>query len=430
MGISSQYVLIDCNNFFVSCERIFNPKLWNKPVVVLSSNDGCIVARSNEAKALGIPMGAPVFKHAETLEKNNVFQMSSNFPLYADISRRVMDILHEFSDAVEVYSVDEAFIKYKPGTKENLKQTFSELRKKIYQWTGIPVSIGIAPTKTLAKVASEKAKKTKELEGVGIWSEFGVHDEVLKAVDVADIWGIGWNHAALLQRHAIFTAYDLTQLSDKTIRKLLTIGGLKTVTELRGTVCIDIETITQPRKGLTSSRSFGRAITTLEELEEAVSLFATRVGTKLFEQKSVALYLSVYIRTSKYNPENRNISKVATVRLDEPTFYIPHIITAAKKALKSIYMDGYTYKKAAVYLQDICPADSAQQSFLGGFEADQRVSKKQEAILSTVERINAKWGSLTIKPLAIGEKQLWKPKQEKVSPAYTTSWNDLVTIRL
>jgi DNA polymerase V len=426
----SVYVLIDCNNFFVSCERVFNPKLWGKPVVVLSSNDGCIVARSNEAKALGLPMGAPVFKHVETLSVNKVFQMSSNFPLYADMSRRVMDILHEFSDSVEVYSIDEAFIKYVPGKGEDMQKTFKELRAKVYQWTGIPVSIGIAPTKTLAKVSSERAKKNPAFGGVAIWTALGVHSEVLKTVDVADVWGIGWNLSALLKRHAIFSAYDLVQLPDKTIRKLLTVGGLKTATELRGIPCIDIDTVFHPRKGLVSSRTFGKPITELADLEEAVSLFTTRVGSKLFDQKSVALYLSVYIRTNKYNPEGRHVSKVATVRLDQPTFYIPHLITAAKQALKTIYLPGYSYKKAAVYLQDISQADSAQQSFIAGYEVDPHISKKQETVLSAVEKINAKWGSLTIKPLAVGKKQLWKPKQEKVSPSYTTNWKELVTIQL
>lgn len=303
--IMKRYVLADCNNFFVSCERIFAPHLLEKPVVVLSSNDGCVIARSNEAKALDIPMGAPFFKFEHFFQQHNVQVLSSNFALYSDISSRIMYILHEYATDVEVYSIDEAFVFFPPQPTEfaqiseekNYYELYAQfVRKRIKQKTGIPLSFGIGPTKTLAKIANSLAKKDSNLHGVCDLTDHPQLDAILQTITVGDIWGIGHRYSAMLEQQGIKNAYQLKNCDDHWIRKKMSIVGLKTVMELRGKVCFSLQDdIPSPNKSLIVSRSFGKRVTELSELKEAVATYMSRAAEKLRAQQSVACSITTFV---------------------------------------------------------------------------------------------------------------------------------------
>ncbi len=428
MNKENLIALVDCNNFYVSCERIFDPSLRGKPVAVLSSNDGCVIARSNEVKALQIPVGAPIFKYEQLIKENNVILRSSNFPLYGDISARIMSILEEFCPVMEVYSIDEAFLVYPGEYTKNAQQVFSGLKKKIYQWVGVPVSIGLAPTKTLAKVAADFAKKHPETDGVAHISHLGTQEEMLKKIKVEDVWGIGRNLALRLQRQGIFIVSDLVKLSDKRIRTLLTISGLKIVTELRGTPCIEGDNSMVEHKSIMSTRSFGHNVTDKEELSQAVSEFAKIAGEKLRKQKSIANAMTVSIRNSKYQNQYY-FSDSITISFPHPTDYIPDMIASARRAIDALYKEGIGYKKAGVFILGIMPKKSYQLSFFSP-PSESIFVKKNDDVMSAVEQINNKWGRDVVRPLAIGTKKAWQPKKDLVSPLYTTDWNQILTIRI
>lgn len=425
--------LIDCNNFFVSCEQVFDPSLIGKPTVVLSNNDGCVVSRSNEAKKLGVPMAEPAFKLEELIKQHNIQLRSANFGLYVDMSKRVMEILEDFSPNLEIYSIDEGFIEYDVIDPARAEEEFKQLREKVRMWTGITVSIGLAPTKTLAKIAGEYAKKHPETGGVKHIDTMGEREEVLKKVEVGDVWGIGWHSTPKLQKNLIFTAYDLTLLNDKIIRKMLTVSGLRTVTELRGVPAIEFDPVIHPRKGLVSSRTFGTAITEFDQLMEAVATFATSAAEKLHKQKSVASYVSVYIRTNKHMPHLPQYSQVGSARLEKPSNYVPDLIACAEQILRNIYREGFRYKRAAVFIQGIEPENGYQQNLFTDVESksDRIHDAKKVAIMNAIAEVNKKYGGGTIKPLALGtHKKAWNPKREMISGAYTTKWNEILTIKI
>lgn len=436
--------LIDCNAFYVSCERAFQPALEKKPVVVLSNNDANIIARSNEAKSLGLTMGMPFFKAKDIIDKNGVTWFSSNYPLYGDMSRRVHDTIGQFVPALEHYSIDEAFVNFEGGHQET---DAHEIKQTVKQWTGIPVSIGIGSTKVLAKIANHIAKKKPEYGGVVDLSGADA-DRYLKDFDVADIWGIGpqsakflksdsegdseqpdlWEAAGLpriRQKPKIETALDLKRCSDEWIRKHLTIKGLRLVWELRGISCLPLELFEKPRKGLCCSRSFGKPVTTIEDLREAISMHATRGGEKLRRQRLAASHLTVFISTSRFRQNPDEIySASASLRLLPPTSYTPALVAAIQPLLERVYKPGFIYHKAGIFLTDIVPDTEKQQSLLV------RVDDERDArLMSAVDRINKKHGRHTVRPLAMGFDQKWKMKQARLSPRYTTRLDEVLRVR-
>ncbi len=422
------FALIDCNNFFCSCERVFNPKLKNKPVAVLSNNDGCIVARSNEVKALGIPMGCPVYQVESIINQHNIQIFSANFPLYADFSSRVMNILSQFTPRMEIYSIDEAFLYLTHLRQENLTEYCHNIRDTVEKWTGIPISIGIAPTKTLAKAANKFAKKNSELKGVMNFFDTKDLDSYLQKLEVIDIWGIGRKLSKKLNMSGIYTAYQLKNMPDPWIKKNLNVSVLRTVLELQGTPCIKLEDHHELNKSIISSRSFGHAVDKLQDLQESVSSYTAIAAEKLRNQNATARFLTVYITTNYFKKE-KQYSNALTLALPEPTNYTPDLIRTAKRALNSIYKSGFSYKKTGVVITGIEPYDGGQ---IGIFNCHKKTEDQVKIgnLMKFVDFLNMKWGRGTVKVAAQGLEQEWKMKCEKRSPRYTTDWSDLLKIRI
>ncbi len=410
--------LIDCNSFFVSCERVFNPKLWGKPVVVLSSNDGCVVARSKEAKKLGIPMGAPAFEYDKLFKDRGVFVYSSNFTLYGDISQRVMQVLQQFSADFEIYSIDEAFLSIATDDPLSLAQ---KIRQTVLRWTGIPVSVGIAPTKTLAKVANHIAKKDEKQNGVYLLEDPKLIDETLAHFPLDDIWGIGRNLSRRLREHAIFTPLQFKNSPDSWIQKRFSVVLLKTALELRGISCLPLDEVEAPNKSITCSRSFGTPVTTLPQLQEAISNYTARAAEKLRQQGLCARYLTVYLTTSPFI-ENR-YSNSATLSLPEPTDYTPDLISVSKKGLESIFLPGYSYKKVGVILNDLSLKSFHQPDLFHS-------SPDRSRAMEVLDQINEAYGRNALQFAAEGIEKPWKMRRSHTSARFTTHWDELLTINL
>jgi DNA polymerase V len=415
--------LIDCNNFYASCERLFRPDLIGRPVVVLSNNDGCIIARSNEAKALGIGMGTPCFKQEAILKKHNVAVFSSNYPLYGDISQRVMDVLMQLEPAVEVYSIDEAFVSLPAGKYLNLENHARFLKSTIQKHTGIPVSIGFGPTKTLAKIANRLAKKNNTADGTFVIDSRTDLERLLAGVNVGDVWGIGHRHAARLQRHNIHTALELVNRADTWIRRQLTVTGLRTVMELRGIPCISLETAVPAKKSVTTSRSFGQPVHTLSDLQEAVATYTAQAACKLRHAGLRATVIHVFIRTNSFKKDQRQYCNSRTLILSAPSSHTPTLIKAALASLKTIYRPGYLYQKTGVLLSDLVPENREQ---LALFTAS---APRDNSLMLAVDQINNRWGHNTIQPGGAGLVKHWHYRQMKKSPAYTTRWSELATVK-
>lgn len=427
-----RFYLVDCNNFFVSCERVFNPALYNKPVVVLSSGDACIIARSNEAKALGIPMGAALFEYAPLIKKHNVIVYSANFALYGDMSARVMQTLGECASEIEVYSVDESFLHvsdYNFPVKYDSRFYYTSyghhLKNLVKTRTGIPVSIGIGPTKTLAKISVEFAKKNKVYDGVFDITERPDKDNLLQTIDIKDVWGIGWRYSKKLQALGIKTAYDFMGMDDAWVRKNMTINGLKTLQELRGIACLDLEDIVEPKQSICVSRLFGEKLSSIEPIKEALAAYVSTAARKVRDQKSIAQHISVFIVSSKYH-DPHNYYNSTSCELPLPTSYTPTLIEAAHRCLDQLYKPGFLYKKVGVVLSDLVPADCLQ---LSTYEQIPDTTK-QSLIMKTIDVMNSRWGRDKIFFAAAGTKQFWKMKQTRKSQCYTTSWHELLTIKL
>jgi DNA polymerase V len=421
--------LVDCNNFYVSCERIFNPILENKPVIVLSNNDGCCVARSNEAKKLGIKMGEPFFKVKDLIEKNKVQVFSSNYELYADISNRVMQTLFTFTPDVEIYSIDEAFINLRNLEINDYTKKGLEIRTRILNWIGIPVSIGIAPTKTLCKIANELVKKNKEYKGVlSLVNKSNQEiDEILKQVDVSDVWGIGRQYSKKLYLENIKTAYDFKYSNPKFIQKIMTINGLRTQEELKGISCIPLEHEIPDKKGICSSRSFGRYVTDFKELKEAVSSYITIASEKLRSQNSKCYKITVFIRTNHFRINDKQYANAKSYHFLESTSYTPDLIKAGTYLLKQIYKEGYKYQKAGVFLTEIVPEEEIQNT-LFNVDLFQYKSPKKDFLIKKIDEINSQFGNNSIIFASSGIKREWKMKTEKRSPRFTTNLNELLKI--
>ena len=417
------YILIDCNNFFASCERVFDPSLNTKPVVVLSNNDGCVVARSNEAKALNIPMGIPYFKARPIIENYKVKVFSANFVLYGDMSARVMDTIDSFDIPMEQYSIDEAFL-FLDGFDGKLNDLGHKIRNRVKQNTGIPVSVGIANTKTLAKLANEYSKKNPETGGVLDLSSIKNLDEIFSKVQVGDVWGIGRKSTQKLNSINIKTVLDFIKLPPKWVKEQLTISGLRTQMELKGQECIELEDALPSKKTITSSRSFGKPIRNLGELQEASSLYIARAAEKLRSQNSLTNVLVVYITTG-YHGKGEHYSTSTTIKLPRPTASTAELTHHSNTALKEIYRSGYDYKKSGVILCDLSLSDVSQLDLF----TTQYTGSKDQDLMKALDKINQKHGSSTLKFAAQGIKQPWAMKNNFRSKSYTTSWTQLPTVK-
>ena len=414
--------LADCNNFYVSCERVFNPRVRNKPVVVLSNNDGCVIARSNEAKVLGIQMGAPAFKHQYVFEKYGVQIFSTNFALYGDFSSRVMSILAESVPQIEIYSIDEAFMDYS-GLSEPVEQALN-LRRRVRQWTGIPVSIGIAGTKTLAKVANGIAKKEIKSGVFHLHCQYDIQD-CLKKLPVSKLWGVGRRYACKLELFGIRTAYELTRRSDSWIQKQMSIVGLKMVKELRGIPCFKLGTTWQRKQSICTSRTFGEEVRHFSQLSQALSTYAAMCGAKLRKQGSCARIITIFILTNPFKHQYRvNYKGIRTIRLETPTNDSLEIVSASIMALRSIYRSDCIYKKAGVIVSGIVAQSQVQLSF---FDDIVDIAKRHN-LMQAIDAINDSYGRMKVRFAVNGFERKWKLQQERLSPCYTTRMNELLRV--
>jgi DNA polymerase V len=415
-----QFFLVDCNNFFVSCERVFDPSLIGKPVVVLSNNDGCIISRSNEAKALGIPMGAAAFEYEKIIKKHNIRVFSSNFALYADMSARVMQTLAQLSSDIEVYSIDEAFM-FVPYTTD-LVQYGREMRAMVKQHTGIPISVGIAPTKTLAKVANALAKKRLEHGGVCDIGRYPSIDGILSEFPVGDIWGVGRQYNKMLLGHGIKNAKDVKYLPDAWARKKMTMMGLKMVLELRGIPCFGLVDEDPAKQSITVSRSFGRLVSNKQEIAEAVASYMIRAAEKLRRGKQLTSTITVCIGTSRYHDSERYFNALS-LSFSRATDYTPNLLEGALECLDDLYRPGLFYKKVGVLLHDLIFREQMQLTI----EEPLVDYEKQRDIMKTCDTINARFGRV-VSYASAGIDQSWKAKRLKTSAHYTTNWHELLEI--
>ena len=414
------FALIDCNAFYVSCERVFNPKLNNKPVVALSNNDGCIIARSKEAKALGIKMGVPLFKVKDIVERENVIVFSSNYTLYADMSRRVMNIISEFTPSIEVYSIDEAFIEL-TNMNVDYESYARHMRKVILQYTGIPVSIGIASTKTLTKVANHIAKDDESLEGVCSLIQHENLDQVLEDTNVADVWGVGRQLSKKLIANGIFNAKLLKNCEDAWVRKMMSVNGLKTVSELREISCLDLEETSATRKSCCTTRSFGKPLVNLDDIEQAVTTFARRATERIRGENLIASTVSVFLRTNPFD-RNRYYSNSSTTTLSYPTYDTVQIVKTALQLTKIIFRENYKYKKAGVLLSGFYEKGTETKDLFS--EARYRSPK----LMSAVDQINERYGSDTIQIATECQIGKWKQKRKNCTQSYTTQLDNVLLI--
>jgi len=407
---------MDCNNFYASCERVFNPSLNGKPVVVLSNNDGCVIARSNEAKAFGIPMGAPAYQIRELVEKHGIALFSSNYTLYGDMSARVMSILSSLVPEIEVYSIDEAFVNLDGIT--DYQSLGTTIVNKVYKGTGIPVSLGIAPTRTLAKMANKFAKKYPAYNRVCCIDTEEKREKALRLFAIGDVWGIGRRQAAKLEKEGVKTAYDFTLLPVSWVRKYMTVVGERTWKELRGIPCITENVL--PRKQICTSRSFGQMVDNIEQMDEAVSTFASTCAKKLREQKGFAVSLLVFILTNRFRQDLPQYWESVSIALPVPTDDTLEIVHYALSGLRKIFRTGYQYKKAGVIITEI--TYNIQHNLFDTVDRG-----KRERLMSAIDNINGKHGH-SVKLAVQGQGSDWKLKQEQLSKHYTTDLGDIIEI--
>jgi DNA polymerase V len=416
----SRLALVDCNNFFCSCERVFDPALLDKPVVVLSNNDGCIISRSEEAKALGIPMGAPLHEQQEVIQKHGVRVFSSNYTLYGDMSARVMSILRDEVPAIEVYSIDEAFLQLPANFTE---ATARALRAKVLRWTGIPVCIGMASTKLLAKAANRYAKKNKSVTG-GVFDITGREEEILSGMETGDLWGVGRNLSIRLKSMGITTALELKQADVASIRKSMGVIGERMLRELNGIACLELEEMPPDRKGVMASRSFGSPVESLEELEEALANHVARAGEKIRRYGLLATRMEVFLRTNWFRKDDPQYSPGIGITLDRPTNATADLMTAARQLLHRIYRPGYRYKKTGIQLANLVSEEEYQLELFDRPSSTIHVDK-------IVDEINRRLGDPKNPVITRASQgtlrsgQRWRMRSERHSPHYTTSWQEL-----
>jgi DNA polymerase V len=423
--LSRAIALIDVNNFYASCERVFNPALKDRVVVVLSNNDGCVVARSAEAKALGIKMGVAWFQMKDEARQHKIVALSSNYALYADMSNRVMQIISQYAPTQEVYSIDESFLDLTgmPGRHADIAQ---DMRGRIRQWTGLPVCVGIGPSKTLAKLANHTAKK-KLLDDSGVCDfnalPVGLLEETMTRIEVGEIWGVGRKLSAKLIDLGIKTALDLRRQDPEFMRQQFSVVMEKTVRELQGNACMELEEVVPDKQQIISSRSFGYPVTDQQSIAEAISLYVSRAAEKLRAQHGYASTLHVFIHTSPFG-DGPKYSNSMTVPLPSPTDDTMQLIGVALWILKRIYKPGFRYQKAGVMLGEIVPA-GGQQNDLFGFTAEVGKSARLMAALDTVNR---KMGKSALRPASQGYSATWAMKQENKSASFTSNWNEIISV--
>ncbi len=419
------FALVDCNNFYASCERVFNPKVRNRPVVVLSNNDGCIIARSNEAKLLGIEMGGPAFKIEPLLKKHGVAVFSSNYALYGDLSERVMTTLAEYAPAIEVYSIDEAFLGLSGIRTNTLEKYAEEVHQRVFRWTGIPVSIGIAPTKTLAKAANRIAKKKFPDKGICILDNETDIKRELSTFDISDIWGIGRRYSVFLKQRGIKTALQLREIDDGWIQKHLSIVGLRIVHELRGIPCYTLEEHPPKKQNICNARSFGSSQDAIEPISEAVATFAARCAEKLRKQSSAANIISVFLETNRFKENEAQYFPYKTLTLPEASNSSNELIKYALDGLHNIFREGYKYKKAGVMVSGIISSNETQIDMFSKVD-----HPRQQALMKAMDKVNGIMGRDKVRIASQGFDREWKLRQEKLSPNYTTQWDDILTIKV
>ncbi len=417
------FLLVDCNNFYASCQRVFNPKLENRPVVVLSNNDGCVIARSNQAKDLGIPMGAPYFQYRSFCETHKVAVFSSNYELYGDFSQRVMSLLRKFCDNVEVYSIDEAFLRFESSDELNIMNLCETIRQNIKMWTGIPVSIGIGTSKTLAKAANLVAKR-QTTSGIFDLRNSAQQDSILMQLEVSKIWGIGSRIAKRLAKLNITHAQQLRDSSDAWIREHFGVTVQRTILELRGISCLNLETC-KPKKNIISSRSFSSTLTRIEDLEEALSQFVAIACQRLRKQESKAQGIYVFLQTNPFTAE-KFYNNGILCSFAEPTADTSFIIQAAKRYLKKIYLPQLHYKKMGVMLTDLIASKNQQYDLF--IKTNQQ--EKKDILMHTLDHIQDRMGRKSIFIAAQGTNQKWQTQSRQKSPCYTTQWADILTIKI
>jgi len=414
------YALVDCNNFYASCERIFNPSLNCKPIVVLSNNDGCVIARSNEAKALGIPMGAPAFEHKELFEKNQVQVFSANFPLYGDMSNRVMNILSNYTPNQEIYSIDECFMDLSDMLVD-LNVYGLKMRNHVIQWTGIPVSVGVAPTKSLAKVANKIAKKFPERTGgCYVIDTEEKRIKALKWLPVDDIWGVGRQYAKKLRAMGVNTAYDFCQLDNNWVKKHMTIVGARLQDDLNGKPVIEMEAL-EKKQSIATTRTFEYDYKSYDQLRERISTFASTCAEKLRKQQSMCNALEVFIASNRFKEQNEQYGRSVHVKLPFPTNSSIEIIKFATAGLKSIYKENIGYKRAGVILMDFVAEDEYQTSLF--FNSN----PKHKALMETMDKLNIQFGDKV--RVSCLDKRTHKMRQERLSKKFTTNINDIIRVK-
>jgi DNA polymerase V len=421
------YALVDCNNFYVSCERVFNPALNGRPVVVLSNNDGCFIARSNEAKALGLPMGGPAFKFRDTLVNHRVAVYSANFPLYGDMSSRVMNTLGGLVPGMEVYSIDEAFLDLSGFGLIGIEEHARTILRVVRRSTGIPVSVGIAPTKTLAKLANRMAKKDPLFKGVTILHDESEARAAMAAMAVEHVWGIGRRHTEFLNLNGVRTALDLADAPAPWVRRHLHITGARVQAELNGRSCLPLELVRPAKQSICTSRSFGSAITDQAGLEQAVANFATKCALKLRGEEEVAGMVTVFACTSPFEERPHRYWGTRTVALPVPTQDTLAIVRAAEAVLGDIFKPGFSYKKAGVILGGLIPLADAGPAPTLFVQEDSRQEASARLMLA-LDAVNSRYGQGTLR-IAADASSGWKQRQERLSPHYTTNWDDIIEIR-
>lgn len=421
--MNNAIALLDCNNFYASCERVFEPAVREKPVVVLSNNDGCVIARSEEAKDIGVTMGAPLFKVEALLDEHDAEIFSSNYALYGDMSGRVMNLLENFTPDIEVYSIDEAFLSLEPR-KKSLDNLAANIREKMYKWTGIPVSIGIAETKVLAKIANKRAKKAALIEN-GILNLYRSDktEPILKETAISDVWGIGYRSMLKLREQNILTAWNLRETDNRFIRKLLTVTGARIALELRGIKCLPFEQIQTKKHNITCSRSFGQTVNRYEDIKEAVLYFLTRACEKLRKHNLAANAVTVLMSTDRFRPIPAPYSPTATYSSTYPTDSNQEIQEWAIKTLERIYKPHYEYRRAGIILSGLVPAEKLTKRMF-----DDESFQKHHNLMKAMDEINQRFGKDTVRFASVKSEGIWKMKQTRKSQSYTTNWNELLSV--
>ena len=418
------FALIDCNNFYVSCERVFNPKLNEKAVVVLSNNDGCAISRSNEAKALGIPMGAPAFKYEKIFRENDVNIFSSNFPLYGDMSSRVMSILSKFTPNIEIYSIDEAFLKFEGFENYDLENYCKKIKDMVFKWTGIPISIGVAPTKALAKVANRISKKfPNKTKGVYIINSHYKRIKALKWLNIGNVWGIGFRYEKKLKNIKINTAYDFINLEDGWVRKNMSVVGLRLKKELEGKSVLNLEEVRSPKKAIATTRSFEGTISDYEKIKERVSTFAICCAEKLRAQNSNCNSIYIFVKSDKFKKNQIQYRNGILITIPFSTNSNMVVSKYAIEGLRKIFRKGINYKKAGVIVMGL---DSSKSHQLNIFENE---NPRHKYLMKTIDFIQKKEGQSKIKLASQDLRKRWKMKQEKLSPNYTCKLNETIVIK-